>query len=95
MWELNFYRYAPVRSSRSDTIHKENVLAHGGGSVSFPFKALVQRCQWHKRENVVRDLPKAQQPAHDLAQAEKKAGTVKVYAGLILIPNLATPWMPW
>jgi hypothetical protein len=24
-------------------------------------KALVQRCQWHKRENVIRYLPKAQQ----------------------------------
>ncbi|HWT77653.1 MAG TPA: transposase [Candidatus Acidoferrum sp.] len=27
----------------------------------FGSQALVQRCQWHKRENVVRDLPKAQQ----------------------------------
>lgn len=25
-------------------------------------RALVQRCQWHKRENVVRHLPKEQQP---------------------------------
>ena len=27
----------------------------------FGAQALVQRCQWHKRENVVRYLPKAQQ----------------------------------
>ena len=93
MWELNFYRYAPVRSSRSETIHKENVLAHVGASVSFPIKALVQRCQWHKRENVVRDLPKTQQAAYDLAQDEKKVGRLKVLTGIILIPNLATFWM--
>ena len=29
----------------------------------FGAQALVQRCQWHKRENVVRYLPKAQQAA--------------------------------
>jgi len=29
----------------------------------FGTQALVQRCQWHKRENVVRYLPKAQQAA--------------------------------
>ena len=28
----------------------------------FGARALVQRCQWHKRENVVRYLPKSQQP---------------------------------
>ena len=29
----------------------------------FGAKALVQRCQWHKRENVVRYLPKTPQAA--------------------------------
>ncbi len=29
----------------------------------FGAQAVVQRCQWHKRENVVRSLPKGQQPA--------------------------------
>lgn len=29
---------------------------------AFGARALVQRCQWHKRENVVRYLPKSQQP---------------------------------
>lgn len=28
---------------------------------AFPSRALVQRCQWHKRENVVRYLPKREQ----------------------------------
>jgi transposase-like protein len=28
---------------------------------AFPHKALVQRCQWHKRENVVSYLPKSEQ----------------------------------
>lgn len=93
MWELNIYRHASVSSYPSETIHKENVLAHVGASVSFPVKALVQRCQWHKRENVVRDLPKAQQAAYDLAQDEKKVGRLKVLTGIILIPNLATFWM--
>jgi putative transposase len=30
---------------------------------AFRKKAMVQRCQWHKRENVVSYLPKAEQPA--------------------------------
>ena len=29
----------------------------------FGAQALIQRCQWHKRENVVRYLPKTQQAA--------------------------------
>ena len=29
----------------------------------FGVQALIQRCQWHKRENVVRYLPKTQQAA--------------------------------
>lgn len=28
----------------------------------FQYQALIQRCQWHKRENVVSYLPKSQQP---------------------------------
>ena len=42
-----------------------------------------------------RYLPKAQQAAYNLAQAEKKAGTLKVLTGLLLIPNLATRWIAW
>ena len=29
---------------------------------AFRHRALVQRCQWHKRENVVRDVAKREQP---------------------------------
>ena len=43
----------------------------------------------------MRDLSKAQQAAYDLAQAEKKAGAMKVLTGSIPIPDLATRWMAW
>ncbi len=36
---------------------------HKAVQTVFGTHALVQRCQWHKRENVVRYLPKGQQPA--------------------------------
>jgi transposase-like protein len=29
----------------------------------FGAEAVVQRCQWHKRENVLEYLPKSQRPA--------------------------------
>ena len=32
------------------------------GRPAFRHRALVQRCQWHKRENVVSDLAKREQP---------------------------------
>ena len=53
--------------------------------------AQVQRCQWHKRENVVRYLPKAEQPAWRRklqaayarpSYASAKAGLLRVHAEL-------------
>ena len=60
----------------------------------FGERAQVQRCQWHKRENVVRYLPKSQQPRwrrHLQAAyarptyAAAKAGLLRVHAELGLV----------
>ena len=64
----------------------------------FAAKAAVQRCQWHKRENVVRYLSTSQQPvfrrklqrAYDQATySQAKAGLKKVRAELMLLNQSA------
>jgi transposase-like protein len=60
----------------------------------FGERAQVQRCQWHKRENVVRYLPKTEQPAWRRklqaayarpSYAAAKAGLLRVHAELGLV----------
>jgi len=64
----------------------------------FGAQAVVQRCQWHKRENVVRYLPKGQQPAwrrtlqaayERPTYAEAKAALLRVRKELGLINESA------
>jgi transposase-like protein len=56
---------------------------------TFKDKALVQRCQWHKRENVVRYLPKSEQETmrHKLQKAYGKATYAEAKAALQKIDN--------
>jgi transposase-like protein len=64
----------------------------------FGAQAVVQRCQWHTRENVVRSLPKGQQPAwrrtlqaayERPTYAEAKAALLRVRKELGLINESA------
>jgi len=64
----------------------------------FGAQALVQRCQWHKRENVLRYLPKGQQPvwrrqlqaAYERpTYAEAKAALLRVRRELTLVNESA------
>ena len=53
----------------------------------FRHKALIQRCQWHKRENVVSYLPKSQQPfmRKRLQRAYNKPTYTEAKAALMII----------
>ena len=53
----------------------------------FGSRAVVQRCQWHKRENVVRYLPKAQQATwrRRLQQAYARPTYAEAKAALLLL----------
>lgn len=56
---------------------------------TFKDKALVQRCQWHKRENVVRYLPKSEQEPmrRKLQKAYGKATYAEAKAALKKVEN--------
>ena len=50
-----------------------------GESDVFNNKVIVQRCQWHKRENVVSYLPKNQQDAYNKDSYEKRKNLLRVF----------------